>query len=139
MSAANRENHISKRVSETRRGGDRALFPHAASVEGGRTVYLSGQLANSLDGAFVGKGDMRAQYQQVGENLKAVLEDCGGSLSDIVKMNTFVTDIAAHMKCQDLRLQYFGEAWPTSTTVEVTKLAHPDALIEIEVIAVIST
>lgn len=137
MSEVNRKDHMSARVFEIKRGQERAIFPHAVSVEGGRMLFLSGQLATDLDGKLVGEGDMRAQYVQLGENLKAVLEDAGASLKDIVKMNTFVTDMDAHMECIDLRQKYFGEAWPTSTTVEVSKLAVPGSLIEIEVIAMV--
>lgn len=137
MSDVNRQDHMSARVFETKRGEARAIFPHAVSVEGGRVLYLSGQLAVNVDGKLVGEGDMRAQYIQVAENLKAVLEDAGASLKDIVKMNTFITDMAAHMECIDLRQKYFGEAWPTSTTVEVSKLAVPGSMIEIEVIAIV--
>ena len=137
MSDINRQDHMSARVFEIKRGQDRAIFPHAVSVEGGRVLYLSGQLATDLEGNLVGEGDMRAQYVQVGENLKAVLEDAGASLKDIVKMNTFITDMDAHMECIDLRQKYFGEAWPTSTTVEVSKLAVPGSMIEIEVIAMV--
>lgn len=137
MSKVNRKDHMSARVFEIKRGQERAIFPHAVSVEGGRMLFLSGQIATDLDGKLVGEGDMRAQYVQVGENLKAVLEDAGASLKDIVKMNTFITDMDAHMECIDLRHKYFGEAWPTSTTVEVSKLAVPGSLIEIEVIAMV--
>lgn len=137
MTERTRQTHMSARVNERRQGTDRAIFPHAVSYEGGRTIQLSGQLAFDPDGHVVGIGDMRAQYVQVAENIKAVLEDAGGSLADVVKMTTFVTDIDAHLKCLDLRLRYFAEAWPTSTTVEVRKLAHPDMVIEIEVTAVV--
>lgn len=135
MSEAKREYHNSPRVHELTRGQPKALFPHAVSVEGGKVLYLSGQLSLDRDGNFIGKGDMRAQYTLVCENLKAVLEDAGSSMDKIVKMNTFVTDMAAHMECLDLRAKYFGDPWPTSTTVEISKLAIPDALVEIEVVA----
>ena len=73
------------------------------------------------DGNWVGKGDMRAQIQQVGENIKTCLAAAGASLADIVKTNTYVTDFDEFQKHGDMRLRYFGPATPTSTTVEVQR------------------
>lgn len=136
MTDANRVNHMANGVHAVVRGGGRAAFPHAVSVNGQRTIYVSGQLAMDGDGNLVGAGDMRAQYVQVGENLKAVLAEAGAGLDDIVKTSTFVTDMEAYFTCLEERKTYFGPGWPTSTTVEVRRLAHPDAMIEIEAVAV---
>ena len=113
------------------------LYSHVVSVEGARTIYVSGQLARDRAGNVVGKGDMRAQLRQVGENVKAALEAAGASLADLVKTTTFVTDIDEYFKHVDVRMEYFGAALPTSTTVEVRRLAHPDLLVEVEAIAVV--
>ena len=130
--------HVSDKVyTRVMPGQSRALFPHAVAVEGKRIVFLSGQLAWDVNGATVGKGDMRAQLRQVGENLKAALEEAGGTLSDIVKITTFVTDMDQFFTCIDIRDEYFGPGWPASTTVEVPRLAHPDMLIEVEAIAAV--
>ena len=103
----------------------------------GRQIFVAGQLARDPQGNCVGKGDMRAQIQQVGENIKACLEAAGATLTDIVKTNTYVTDYEEFSKHGDMRLRYFGSATPTSTTVQISRLADPDAMIEIEAIAVI--
>ena len=58
-------------------------------------------------------------------------------LADIVKTNTYVTDYEEFAKHGDMRLRYFGPATPTSTTVQISRLADPDAMIEIEAIAVV--
>ena len=113
------------------------LYSHVASVEGTRTIYVSGQLARDRAGNLVGKGDMRAQLRQVGENVKTALEAAGASLADLVKTTTFVTDIEEYFKHVDVRMAYFGAALPTSTTVEVRRLAHPDFLVEVEAVAVV--
>jgi 2-iminobutanoate/2-iminopropanoate deaminase len=113
------------------------LYSHVVTVEGTRTIYVSGQLARDRGGNAVGKGDMRAQLRQVGENVKAALEAAGASLGDLVKTTTFVTDIEEYFKHVDVRMAYFGAALPTSTTVEVRRLAHPDFLVEVEAIAVV--
>jgi enamine deaminase RidA (YjgF/YER057c/UK114 family) len=106
------------------------------SAEGRRLIFIAGQLARDRDGNVVGKGDMGAQIRQVGENIKTALAAAGATLSDIVKTTTFVTDIEEFLRPVDARMEYFGAALPTSTTVEVRRLAHPDFLVEIEVIAI---
>jgi enamine deaminase RidA (YjgF/YER057c/UK114 family) len=116
--------------------GGRVLYSHVVVVEGKKTIFVSGQLARDGKGEVVGAGDMRAQLRQIGENLKAALEAAGATLADVVKSNTYVTDIEEYFKHVDVRMEYFG-ALPTSTTVEVRKLAHPDLLVVIEVIAVV--
>lgn len=137
MSDERRAYHNSERVHKTTRGQPRPVFPHAISVEQGKMLYVSGQMAYDADGKIVGPGDMRAQYKQVCENLKSVLEDAGSSMDRIVKINTFLTDVSEHQNTLDIRAEYFGDAWPTSTTVEISKLATPGAMVEIEVVAMV--
>lgn len=112
------------------------LYSHVVMVEGRRTVFLSGQLARDRHGNIVGRGDMATQIRQVGENIKAALESAGATLHDLVKTTTYVTDIEEFFKHVDVRTEYFA-ALPTSTTVEVRRLSHPDFLVEVEAIAVI--
>jgi enamine deaminase RidA (YjgF/YER057c/UK114 family) len=112
------------------------LYSHVVVVEGKRTIFIAGQLARDRHGNLVGKGDMRAQLRQVGENIKAALAAAGATLNDVVKTTTYVTDIDEFFKHVEVRMEYFG-ALPTSTTVEVRRLAHPDFLVEVEVIAVV--
>jgi enamine deaminase RidA (YjgF/YER057c/UK114 family) len=118
------------------RAGQPAYTQVVAVSGSGRMIFVAGQLARDADGNCVGKGDMRAQIQQVGENIKICLEAAGASLADIVKTNTFVTDYPEFSKHGDMRMRYFGPATPTSTTVEISRLADPDAMVEIEAIAV---
>jgi 2-iminobutanoate/2-iminopropanoate deaminase len=112
------------------------LYSHVVVAEGKRMIFIAGQLARDRQGNVVGKGDMRTQLRQVGENVKAALEAAGASLSDLVKTTTYVTDIEEYFKHVDVRMEYFGAALPTSTTVEVRRLAHPDFLVEVEVLAI---
>lgn len=135
MAKAKRENHTSDKLYSRVMNG-RAMFPHSVSVEGKRMIFCSGQLAWDKNGECVGKGDMRAQFRQVCENIKEALAAAGAGLEDIVQTNTYVTDMDAFFKCVDIRQEYFGPGWPTSTTVEVRRLAHPDMLVEIEAVAV---
>jgi enamine deaminase RidA (YjgF/YER057c/UK114 family) len=80
---------------------------------------------------------MRVQIQQVCANLKAALAAVGATMTDLVRRQTFTTDIDAFFQHVDARMEYFGDALSTSTTVEVRRLSHPDFLVEIEAIAVI--
>src|SRR5437870_7734597 len=124
---------LSKRVV-----GGHVLYSHVVVVEGRKTIFVAGQLARDRNGNAVGRGDMRAQIRQVGENIKAALTAAGASLGDIVKTNTYVTDMDEYFRHVDVRMEYFGPALPTSTTVEVRRLAHPDFLVEVEVVAMTS-
>jgi enamine deaminase RidA (YjgF/YER057c/UK114 family) len=113
-------------------------YTHVVTVSGtGKMIFVAGQLARDANGNLVGKGDMRAQIQQVGENIKTGLEAAGATLADIVKTNTFVTNYEEYSKHGDMRARYFGPATPTSTTVQISRLADPEAMVEIEAIAVI--
>jgi 2-iminobutanoate/2-iminopropanoate deaminase len=113
-------------------------YNHVVTVSGtGEMIFMAGQLARDAEGKCVGKGDMRAQIQQVGENIKTCLEAAGATLADIVKTNTYVTDYEEFAKHGDMRRRYFGPATPTSTTVQISRLADPDAMVEIEAIAAV--
>ena len=116
--------------------GGHVLYSHVVVVEGKKTIFVSGQLARDGAGNVVGAHDMRTQLRQVGENIKAALAAAGATLADIVKTNTYVTDIEEFFKHVDIRMEYFG-ALPTSTTIEVRRLAHPDLMVEVEAIAVV--
>jgi enamine deaminase RidA (YjgF/YER057c/UK114 family) len=128
--------NIQPETLSTRVVDGHVLYSHVVVVEGKRTLFISGQLARDRHGNAVGKGDMRAQLRQVGENIKAALEAAGATLDHLVKTTTYVTDIEAYFKHVDIRMEYF-RALPTSTTVEVRRLAHPDFLVEVEAIAVV--
>lgn len=115
--------------------GGHTLYAHVVIGTGRRQIYVSGQLSRDKDGQIVGKGDMRAQIRQVGQNLQTALKAAGVGLEDLVKTTTFVTDIEEFFKHPDVRHEAFGVALPTSTTIEVRRLSHPDLLVEIEAIA----
>ncbi len=113
-------------------------YSHVVTVNGpARTIYIAGQLARDIDGNLVGKGDMRAQMEQTFKNLDSCLKAAGANWADVVKSNTYVTDFPEFWKHADLRMRYFGVASPTSTTVQISRLADPDAMVEIEMIAVV--
>jgi 2-iminobutanoate/2-iminopropanoate deaminase len=116
----------------------RVLYSQVVEVTGsGRMIFVAGQIARDGNGNNVGKGDMRAQIEQVGENIKAALEAAGATLADIVKTTTYVTDMDEYFKHQDMRMRYFAGALPTSTTVQVVRLSRPEFMVEIEVMAIV--
>lgn len=111
------------------------LYAHVVVGTGRPQVYISGQLARTVNGDIVGKGDMRAQIEQVGKNLQTALKAVGLDLNDVVKTTTFTTQIDEFFKHTEARQEAFGMALPASTTIGVTRLSHPDFLVEIEAIA----
>jgi enamine deaminase RidA (YjgF/YER057c/UK114 family) len=113
------------------------LYAPVVTVRGGTTVYVSGLVSRDKQGNVIGKGDMAAQIRQVGENLKLSLEAAGATLKDLVRTCTYVTDIDEFFKHVDMRQKYFGEALPTSSTIGVSRLSHPDFMVEVEAFAVI--
>ncbi len=117
--------------------GGRPSYTQVVAVSGAaRQIFVAGQLARDGQGNCVGKGDMRAQIEQVGKNIETCLEAAGASLADIVKTTTYVTDMEAFLPNRDMRMRYFGAAEPTSTTVEVSRLSGPDFMVEIEILAI---
>ena len=113
-------------------------YTHVVEATGGRTVYISGQIALDKDGKVVGEGDMKAQAEQVFRNLQSALSAAGATFKDVVKMNTYTTDMSQVQAIRDVRARYFGDTTPASTLVQVVHLARPEFLLEIEVIAVVA-
>jgi enamine deaminase RidA (YjgF/YER057c/UK114 family) len=114
-----------------------AGYTHVAEVTGGRTIYISGQVPADQAGNVVGIGDFAAQTVQVFENLKLALAEAGATFGDVVKVNMYVTDMSYIQVLREIRLRYYGANAPVSTLVEVSRLARPEFMIEIEVIAVV--
>jgi reactive intermediate/imine deaminase len=113
-------------------------YTHIVEVTGPvKTVYIAGQIAFDKDGKLVGAGDMKAQAEQVFKNLEAALAAAGAKFSDVVKMNTYVTDMEKAPAVREVRARYFGEQTPASTLVQVVHLARPELMLEIEVIAAV--
>ena len=108
-------------------------YSHVAKA--GDTVYIAGQIALDTDGNLVGKGDAEAQTHQVYANLQAILEELGGSLEDIVKLTTYLTDRSHLEAFRRVRNRFFRDPFPPNTLLFVSGLAQPDYLVEIEAVA----
>jgi enamine deaminase RidA (YjgF/YER057c/UK114 family) len=113
------------------------LVGFSRAVRVGNTVYVSGTVAWGDDGKLVGTGDMYAQAKQAIRNIEKALEQAGASLTDVVRTRIYVTDISRLKEAARAHGEAFGEIRPASSMVEVSALAEPEMLFEIEAIAVI--
>ena len=109
-----------------------------ATVTGGTIVFIAGQVALDRSGSVVGRDDIRAQMQQVFENLAAAITAAGGTFRDVIKLNTYVLDLAHLAVFREVRDRYINlESPPASTAIQVPGLFRPELLVEIEAIAVV--
>jgi enamine deaminase RidA (YjgF/YER057c/UK114 family) len=113
-------------------------YTHVVEVTGPcRTVYISGQLGTGADGKLVGT-DFRAQAVQVFDNLTVALAAVGASFRDVVKLNSYLADIADLPTLREVRSGYLdADTLPASTTLGMSSFARPGALLEVEAIAVL--
>ncbi len=116
-------------------------YSHAVRVETADAVwiYVSGQLALDAEGAMVGAGDLAAQTEQVFENLARVLEANGATFADVVKIQSYFSTLEGLQGSREVRARYLPSEPPASTAVRVAALLLPDALIEVDVVAVVPT
>lgn len=103
----------------------------------GDMIFLSGQAALDLEGRLVGEGDFDAQAEQVFQNIDMLLREAGATLADILKVTIYLTDMTYFPKIVELRRKWFTKPYPADTIVEVSALALPGLMIEIDVTAVI--
>ena len=114
-------------------------YSHVVEINGPhRTVYIAGQTGVPANGK-IAEG-FRAQAVQVMENLKTALASVGGDFEHVVKLNSYLTNIEANAnEFREVRAQYFTNksTLPAATLVQVVRLANPNFLLEVEVIAVL--
>jgi len=106
------------------------------AVRVGDTIYVSGTVAWGDDGELVGAGDTYAQAKQAIRNIEKALKQAGASLNDVVRTRIYVTDISRLDEAGRAHGEAFGKARPASTMIEVSALAEPEMLVEIEAVAV---
>ena len=111
-------------------------LPLSQATQAGNVLYISGAVAFNVQGEIVGKGDIRAQTQQVLENIKALVETGGGTLRDVTQTTVYLTDLANSTGMNEVYRTYFAVDPPARATVRVD-LGHPDFLVEISATAVI--
>jgi len=114
-----------------------AGYSQVVEVRGGRTLYISGQVALDSSGDVVGVTDFTAQVKQVFANLKARLDEAGASFNDVVKLNFYLLDAGNLQIVRDVRDTYVNrEHPPASTLVVVKQLVRTELMVEVEAIAV---
>jgi len=121
-------------------GSPCAASPPSTSVtlrDGGRWLLIGAQVPRDEAGNVVGKGDMRAQIEQVGKNVDQCLKAGGATVNDIMFTVNFVTAPADFEKHADLLPRYFGPPSPESRTVLTPQLSSPDFMLQVEAIAAI--
>lgn len=110
--------------------------PFVPGTKKGSFVFTSGQVAFDKNGKLVGKGDVRAQTRQVLQNVKAVIEEGGTTLADVMKTTVFLLDVNDFAAMNEVYAEFFGDLKPARSTVQAP-LARPEFLVEIEAIAVV--
>ena len=115
------------------------LYSHIGCVEGGRTVYLAGQLSVGADGGVVGAGDFDAQFRQVFGNMRDVLAGIGCDFRSVIKFTTYLVDSGNIPDFMRLRAEHFpqwfgGDIFPPNTLLIVDRLVKAEFLLEVEAI-----
>jgi len=126
---------MSKRIIQTA-AAPAAIGTYSQAVQVGDTVYLSGQIGLEPASMQMVEG-IEAQIHQVFRNLRAVTEAAGGSLSDVVKLNLFLTDLANFAKVNEIMAEYFSQPYPARAAVGVAQLPR-NALVEADGVALIA-
>jgi len=114
----------------------KAIGTYSQAVKVGNTVYLSGQIPLDPASMNLVEGDMRAQIKRVFDNLNAVAQAAGGNLSDVVKLNIFLTDLAHFALVNEIMAEYFSQPYPARAAIGVASLpkgaaVEMDAIMEL--------
>ena len=115
--------------------------PYSMAVKAGKLVFLAGQLGVEFVGGkrtVVAPGNAERQIEVIFANMQKMLEDVGATLRDVCWLQIFVTDIDDRLAMDPVRRRFFGgDELPAATMVEVSRLALPGAVVEVNAIAVI--
>lgn len=116
-----------------------STYSHAVRVETdeGALIFVSGQIAQDEEGRFVGVGSLRAQTEQVFENLSRILAANGATFEHVVKIQTYLTTLDDLAGSREVRARYLPTEPPASTAVQVVALVVPEVLIEVDVVAAV--
>ena len=129
---------MSRKREELRVAGQAEPISHYTdAVRAGNLLFVSGCIAVDGEGRLVGGDDVVAQARQVLRNVGEILAAAGAGPQDVVKVTLFLTDVDDRAKINPARREFFGDARPASTLVEVPRLAVPGARIEVEAVAVV--
>ncbi len=112
-------------------------YTFSPAVKKGNLLFISGMTATDDKGNIVGAGDIAAQTRHIFKKMKEVLAAAGSSFDDIVKTVDYITTMEGYKGTADVRREYFTNGFPAATGIVVKELLRPDALIEIDAIAVL--
>ena len=115
-------------------------FNQAVRIRGGDLLFVSGIVGLAPDGS-IATDDIVEQSQVAFENLSMVLEEAGGSLADVIKVNVYVGESYSHRRdnLRKVRARFFTGDYPVSTLIQVAGFANPEYLFEVEAIAVLDS
>ena len=113
-----------------------AIGPYSQAIRAGDTIYLSGQIPLDPTTMELVKGDIRAQARQVFDNLAAVAQAAGGSLSNAVRLTIYLTDLANFPVVNEIMAEYCKEPYPARATIGVAQLPR-GAAVEVDGILVL--
>ena len=113
------------------------LSHYTHAVRAGDLLFVSGCIPVDSEGHLVGGDDVVAQARQVLENVGAALTAARASFADVAKVTIYLTDVDDRERIDPVRREFFGDARPASTLVEVSRLAIPGARIEVEAVAIL--
>jgi len=117
---------------------DPPMYTQGIRVNQAQTIlFLSGQVAYTPEGGVAHPGDFKAQARGAYQAISALVESQGGTMANVIKLTTFVTDMKYRADLSAVREEFFGKKGPASTLVEISALAFPELMVEIEAIAVI--
>jgi enamine deaminase RidA (YjgF/YER057c/UK114 family) len=125
-----------KKVSSVSPYEDIIGFSRAVRV--GDLVFVSGTVAWGPDGKLVGAGDVHAQAKQTLANIEGYLREVGSNLKDVVRTRIYLTDIGRWREVARAHREAFGDVRPAASLLEISRLAEPEMLVEIEAVAVLS-
>lgn len=125
-----KRNYIKRETAQARG------YSQAVVTEGGRVIWLAGQVAVEDSGGRSLAGDFDGQVREVFARLGRTLEEAGAGLSDMVTMTVFITDARLGDRFTELRREIFGDNFPASALITVAGLARPEMLVEVQGIAV---
>ena len=117
---------------------NKGIYTQVIKATGGTHIFLAGIVPFDQDQNIVGIGNMQAQVKQVLSNIERALAAAGATPADVVRINALATDVDLYIQEGAPQvIAFFGDTKPTSTTYQVSRLVHPDWLIEIEATAII--